>query len=55
MLKFSLMNEDVFSKPPAHGRIANWLAPQTVARLLDYTQSQRENFFVSGVGTATIK
>jgi SM-20-related protein len=47
---FSAMNADVFSKPPAHGRIANWLGPQTVARLLDYAQSQRENFFVSGVG-----
>jgi Rps23 Pro-64 3,4-dihydroxylase Tpa1-like proline 4-hydroxylase len=44
------MNEDVFSKPPAHGRIANWLGPQTVVRLLDYAQSRRENFFVSGVG-----
>ena len=50
MLKFSAMNEDVFSKPPAHGRIANWLGPQTVARSLDYAQSRRENFFVSGVG-----
>ena len=46
----SAMNEDVFSKPPAYGRIANWLGPQMVVRLLDYAQSQRDSFFVSGVG-----
>src|SRR5260370_21338988 len=46
----SAVNEDVFSKPPAYGRIANWLGPQMVVRLLDYAQSQRDSFFVSGVG-----
>jgi hypothetical protein len=50
MVKFSDMNEHVFSKPPAHGRIANWLGPQMVERLLDYAQKRRESFFVSGVG-----
>jgi SM-20-related protein len=44
------MAEDVFSKPPAHGRIANWLGPQMVQRLLDHAQSQRDNFIMSGVG-----
>jgi SM-20-related protein len=44
------MNEDVFSKTPAYGRVANWLGPQMVARLLDYAQSQRASFRVSSLG-----
>jgi SM-20-related protein len=44
------MSEAVFSKPPAFGRIANWLGPQTLRRLFDYAQKERENFQVSGIG-----
>jgi hypothetical protein len=49
------MSETVFAKPPAHGRIANWLGPQILQRLLDYAQKQRENFKVSGVGRRETK
>src|SRR5689334_3038695 len=44
------MTETIFSKPPTHGRIANWLGPQTLQRLFEYAQKQRENFRVSGIG-----
>jgi Rps23 Pro-64 3,4-dihydroxylase Tpa1-like proline 4-hydroxylase len=44
------MDENVFSKPPVHGRLANWLGSQMVDRLLDYAQSHRDSFAVSGVG-----
>jgi Rps23 Pro-64 3,4-dihydroxylase Tpa1-like proline 4-hydroxylase len=44
------MSEAVFAKPPAHGRIANWLGPQISQRLLDHAQEQRENFQVSAIG-----
>jgi SM-20-related protein len=44
------MNEDTFSKPPAHGRIANWLGAEMLERLLDYAHSQRDSFRVSGIG-----
>jgi SM-20-related protein len=44
------MNEDVFTKPPAHGRISNWLGPEMVARLLDFAQMRRDSFFLSGIG-----
>src|SRR6266852_6053621 len=44
------MNEDAFSKPPAHGRIANWLGAAMLDRLLDYAQSQRDSFRASGIG-----
>lgn len=44
------MTENIFSKPPTYGRIANWLGAQMLARLWDYAQSQRENFEVTGVG-----
>lgn len=49
------MSETVFAKPPAHGRIVNWLGPQILQRLLDYAQKQRENFKVSGVGRRETK
>jgi SM-20-related protein len=38
------MIEDIFRKPPAHGHVANWLGPQMVARLLEFTQTQRDRF-----------
>jgi SM-20-related protein len=44
------MNENVFSKPPAHGRVANWLGPRMLARLFNYAQSRRDNFRVSSLG-----
>jgi hypothetical protein len=44
------MNEGVFSKPPAHGQIANWLGMAMVERLLDYVQMRRDAFKASGVG-----
>ncbi len=44
------MDENVFYKPPVHGRLANWLGSQMVDRLLDYAQSQRDNFNLSGIG-----
>jgi Rps23 Pro-64 3,4-dihydroxylase Tpa1-like proline 4-hydroxylase len=50
MLKFSAMNEGVFSKPPAHEHIANWLGMAMVQRLLDYVQMRRDAFKTSGVG-----
>lgn len=39
----------VFLKPPTHGRIDNWLGPQMVGRLLDFAQTQRNNFHASGI------
>jgi SM-20-related protein len=44
------MTENIFSKPPAYGRIMNWLGSQMVERLLHYAQSQRDNFIESGIG-----
>lgn len=44
------MSEAVFAKPPAYGRIANWLGLQLVERLLHYAESHRDNFEVSSVG-----
>jgi SM-20-related protein len=44
------MNEAVFLKPPPHGRISNWLGPETLARLLDFACMRRDSFFPSGVG-----
>jgi SM-20-related protein len=44
------MNEAVFLKPPAHGRIANWLGPELLQRLFDFAQTRREDFYTSGVG-----
>lgn len=38
------MTDDVFLKPPVHGRIVNWLGPQMVERLLEFAQSQRDGF-----------
>jgi SM-20-related protein len=43
------MTEDIFSKPPAHGRIANWLGSEMVNRLLEFAQGHRTAFYVSGV------
>jgi SM-20-related protein len=43
------MNDGVFFKPPAHGRIDNWLGPQMVRRLLDFAQTHRNDFRASGV------
>jgi SM-20-related protein len=43
------MNEAIFSKPPAHGRMTNWLGPQMVQRLLNFAQSRRNSFRLSGV------
>ena len=44
------MSEAVFAKPPAHGRISNWLGPRLRTRVLDYAQARRDSFIVSGVG-----
>jgi Rps23 Pro-64 3,4-dihydroxylase Tpa1-like proline 4-hydroxylase len=44
------MSEAVFAKPPAHGRISNWLGPQMRTRLLDYAQAHCDSFSVTGVG-----
>jgi SM-20-related protein len=43
-------NIPVFLKPPAHGRIENWLGPELLRRLLDFAETRREDFFASGVG-----
>lgn len=43
------MIESIFCGPPAHGRIANWLGPQMVQRLLHFAQAQRDSFRASGV------
>jgi Rps23 Pro-64 3,4-dihydroxylase Tpa1-like proline 4-hydroxylase len=43
------MSNDIFFKPPVHGRINNWLGPQMVKRLLDFAQAQRDNFRASVV------
>jgi SM-20-related protein len=44
------MNQAIFLKPPPHGRIANWLGPEMLQRLLDFAQAQRESFFPSAIG-----
>ncbi len=49
VLQSNQMTESVFFKPPAHGRITNWLGPEMVERLLDFARTQRDNFRVSGV------
>jgi SM-20-related protein len=38
------MNQTVLLKPPAHGRIANWLGPEMLQRLLNFAQTQRDSF-----------
>ena len=43
------MTEDIFFKPPAHGRIGNWLGPQLVQRLLHFARKHRDGFRPSGV------
>jgi SM-20-related protein len=43
------MTEHVFSKPPAHGRITNWMGPEMVRRLLDFAQTHRDCFHASTV------
>lgn len=52
MLDSSHMTEDIFLKPPVHGRVANWLGPQMVRRLLDFAQAHRDGFRASGVWNA---
>jgi hypothetical protein len=44
------MIKNIFTKPPAHGRISNWLGPQMVQRLLDFAQAQRDSFVSTGIG-----
>ena len=44
------MNDNVFTKPPPHGRFANWLGPEMLQRLLDFAQKQRDCFFQTEVG-----
>jgi SM-20-related protein len=44
------MNEAVFLKPPAHGRIDNWLGLELSRRLFDFAQTRREDFYTSVVG-----
>lgn len=43
------MSEDIFFKPPLHGRVTNWLGPEMVRRLLDFAQTHRDAFRASGV------
>jgi SM-20-related protein len=43
------MNDDVFLKPPVHGRVANWLGPRMVERLLEFAQSQQVSFYETDV------
>jgi len=43
------MNDDIFLKPPVHGRVANWLGPQMVERLLEFAQSQQDKFYQTGI------
>jgi Rps23 Pro-64 3,4-dihydroxylase Tpa1-like proline 4-hydroxylase len=38
------MIDSVFSMPPAHGRIINWLGPEMANRLFDFACVQRDNF-----------
>ena len=49
MLDSFHMVDDIFFKPPVHGRIVNWLGPEMVARLLDFAQTHRDDFHPSGV------
>lgn len=51
VVELSHMTKDMFFKPPAHGRVANWLGPQMVARLLEFTQVERASFRESNVWT----
>jgi SM-20-related protein len=44
------MIENIFTKPPPHGKISNWLGPEIVQRLLDFAQQQRDSFVPTGVG-----
>ena len=44
------MIENIFTKPPAHGSISNWLGPEMVQRLLDFAHEQRNSFFLSAIG-----
>lgn len=43
------MTDDIFFKPPAYGRITNWLGSETVGRLLEFAQAQQDNFSEAGV------
>ncbi|MBO0717573.1 MAG: 2OG-Fe(II) oxygenase [Rhizobiales bacterium] len=43
------MNDEIFFKTPAHGRVVNWLGPQMVGKLLEYAQSHRDSFCESRV------
>jgi SM-20-related protein len=43
------VTEDIFSKPPAYGRVTNWLGPEMVSRLLSFAQAQRDSFRASGI------
>jgi SM-20-related protein len=49
------MSEAVFAKPPAYGRVSNWLGPRMRTRLLDHAQDQCTGFVVSGVGRGANK
>jgi hypothetical protein len=42
------MAEDIFFKPPAHG--CDWLGPQMVGKLLEFTQYRRDSFHETGIG-----
>jgi SM-20-related protein len=44
------MDEDIFTKPPVYGRVANWLGPRMLARLLDFVQIQRDSFVQTTIG-----
>lgn len=46
------MIENIFAKPPPYGSISNWLGPETVQRLLDFAQMQRDGFVPTGIGHA---
>jgi SM-20-related protein len=44
------MSLDVFSKPPQYGIISNWLGNEMLARLLNFAQTSRDSFKISGLG-----
>jgi hypothetical protein len=44
------MIDNIFSKPPAHRSISNWLGREILQRLLDFAQMRRDSFFPSGIG-----
>jgi Rps23 Pro-64 3,4-dihydroxylase Tpa1-like proline 4-hydroxylase len=45
----SPMAENAFFKPPVHGRLANWLGPQMVERLLAFAHARRDTFHEAAV------